>query len=215
GLLHVVRDDDNRVVLLQLGDQVLDRQRGDRVQRRTRLVHEQHAGLHGDGPGDAQALLLPTGQACPWPVKAVLDLLPQVRPAQGPLHDLVGFGLAEPPVVELVPGDDVVVDRHGGERVGALEDHADFAADLHRVHVGRVDVLVVQEDFAFDACPRGDLVHAVQGAQEGGLAAAGGADKGGYRAGFDSHGDVFDGEEVTVVDVQSGDVNSLGHCVSS
>src|SRR5215207_3019999 len=35
GLLHVVGHDDDCVVLLQLGDQVLDRQRGNGVQRRT------------------------------------------------------------------------------------------------------------------------------------------------------------------------------------
>ena len=34
--------------------------------------------------------------------------------------------------VELEAAGDVVVDRHGGEGVGALEDHADAAADLDR-----------------------------------------------------------------------------------
>src|SRR5689334_13258250 len=34
GLLHVVRDDDDREFLLQFGDEVLDRQRGDRIQGR-------------------------------------------------------------------------------------------------------------------------------------------------------------------------------------
>lgn len=59
GLLHVVGDDDDRVVLLQLTDQLLDGHRRDRVQRGARLVHEQHVGLHSDGPRDAQPLLLP------------------------------------------------------------------------------------------------------------------------------------------------------------
>ena len=36
---------------------------GDRVERRARLVHEDDLGLHGDGPGDAEALLLAAGEA--------------------------------------------------------------------------------------------------------------------------------------------------------
>ena len=58
GLLHVVGHDDDRVFALDLLHQVLDLRGGDRVQRRARLVHQQHLGLDGDGAGDAQALLL-------------------------------------------------------------------------------------------------------------------------------------------------------------
>ena len=39
------------------------RERRDRVERRARLVHEDHLGLDGDGAGDAQALLLAAGEA--------------------------------------------------------------------------------------------------------------------------------------------------------
>src|SRR3954453_4038315 len=62
-LLHVVGDDHDRVLVLQLADQVLDRQGGDRGERGAGLVHEEHLRLDGDGPGDAQALLLTTGKA--------------------------------------------------------------------------------------------------------------------------------------------------------
>ena len=63
GLLHRVGDDDDAVVLLQLVDQLLDLGGGDRVERRARLVHQDHFGADGDGPGDAQALLLAAGEA--------------------------------------------------------------------------------------------------------------------------------------------------------
>src|SRR6478609_854369 len=43
-LLHVVRDDDDCEVQLEFRDQVLDRQRGDRVERRAGLVHEKYVG---------------------------------------------------------------------------------------------------------------------------------------------------------------------------
>src|ERR1039458_7170274 len=48
GLLHVVRDDHDRHALLELGDQLLDLQRGDRVERRAGLVHQDHLGVHGE-----------------------------------------------------------------------------------------------------------------------------------------------------------------------
>src|SRR3954452_13706726 len=82
GLLHIVRDDDDRVALLELGDELLDTKRRDRVQRRARLVHEDHLGLDRDGAGDAQALLLAARQADARLREAVLDLLPQAGAAQ-------------------------------------------------------------------------------------------------------------------------------------
>src|SRR5689334_18553279 len=62
-LLHIVRHDHDRVVLFQLADQVLDRERRDRVQRGGGLVHQQDVRLDGAGARDAQALLLAAGQA--------------------------------------------------------------------------------------------------------------------------------------------------------
>src|SRR3954447_12767553 len=82
GLLHVVGDDDDRVALLELLDQVLDGERRDRVERRARLVHEQHLRLDGDGACDAQPLLLAARQAGAGLVEAVLHLVPEICPAQ-------------------------------------------------------------------------------------------------------------------------------------
>ena len=66
-----------REVLPQLVDQLLDPGGGDRVERRARLVHQDHFGIDRDGAGDAQALLLAAGEAGAGIVEAVLDLLPQ------------------------------------------------------------------------------------------------------------------------------------------
>src|SRR3954470_23450659 len=82
-LLHVVRDDDDRVALLELGDELLDAQRGDRVKRRARLVHKDHLGLDGDRARDAEALLLAAREPDARLVQAVLDLAPEARAAQG------------------------------------------------------------------------------------------------------------------------------------
>jgi len=57
-LLHVVRDDQDRVGALEFLDQVLDAPGGDRIERGAGLVEQQHLGFRRDRPGDAQALLL-------------------------------------------------------------------------------------------------------------------------------------------------------------
>ena len=82
-LLHGVGDDHDRVRLAQLIDQILDACGGDRVERRARLVHEDHLRLHRDGARDAQALLLAARQAGAGAAQAVLDLIPQTRRASG------------------------------------------------------------------------------------------------------------------------------------
>src|SRR3954470_23782268 len=110
GLLHVVRDDDDRVALLELLDQVLDLERRDRVEGRAGLVHEDHVGLDGDRPRDAQALLLAAREADARLVEPILDLLPQAgadERALDPLAHVDATGAAEPQ-----PGRDVVEDRH-------------------------------------------------------------------------------------------------------
>ena len=63
GLLHVVGDDHDRVLGLELVDQVLDRRGRDRVEGRARLVHQQHLRLDRDRAGDAEPLLLAAGEA--------------------------------------------------------------------------------------------------------------------------------------------------------
>src|SRR5262249_34215786 len=51
-LLHVVRDDHDRVVRGQLVHQVLDLRCRDRVEGGARLIHEDHLGSHRDRAGD-------------------------------------------------------------------------------------------------------------------------------------------------------------------
>src|SRR5699024_306224 len=166
GLLHVVGHDHDRVLLLELMDQVLDREGRDRVQRRAGLVHQHHLGLDGDRAGDAQTLLLAAGQAHAGLVEAVLDLVPEVRAPQRLLHELVPRGAGHAAAVELDAGQHVVADRHGGERVRLLEHHAHAAAHVDRVDLRVVDVLSVDLHPALRVRAGDDLVHAVQGAQE-------------------------------------------------
>jgi hypothetical protein len=78
------------------------------------------------------------------PGEPLLDLFPEVFAAQGSFDDVVHLGRGLAGAGDLVPGDDVVVDRHRGERVRLLEHHADGAADVDRVDTRAVEVLAVQ-----------------------------------------------------------------------
>src|SRR5215210_3761574 len=76
GLLHVVRHDHDRVLLLELEHQVLDLAGRDRVQGRAGLVHQDHVGLDRQATRDAEALLLAARHAEGVCLQAILDLVP-------------------------------------------------------------------------------------------------------------------------------------------
>ncbi|CAI7629210.1 unnamed protein product, partial [Penicillium discolor] len=190
---------------------LLDRVGRDGVEGRARLVHQQHLRGDGDRAGDAETLLLAAREAGARTVEAVLDLVPQVRAGEGLLDEVVLLALRHALVVELHPGEHVLLDRHRGERVRPLEHHADLATHEHRVDAGAVEVLAVEQHLALDAGAGDHLVHAVESAEEGGLAAARRADEGRDAARLDVEGDAFDREEVAVVDVEVVDFDALGH----
>jgi hypothetical protein len=117
---------------------------------------------------------------CCWPPdkacrfrQAVLDLFPQAGAAQRLFDDLIEVGLARGEPVDAGAVGDILVDRLG-EGVRLLEHHTDAGAQLHDVHVGRVDIFAVKLDRAFHARVRDRVVHAVDGAQERRFAAADG-----------------------------------------
>src|SRR5258705_6252590 len=87
-LLHVVRDDHDRVALPELRDELLDLQRRDRVHGAARLVHQDHLRLDRDRARDAQPLLLAAGESDPCLAEAVLDLLPEAGAAKPALDAL-------------------------------------------------------------------------------------------------------------------------------
>ena len=120
----------------------------------------------------------------------------------------------------------VVVDAHG-EGVGLLEHHAYLLAQAGDVHVLAVDVLAVVEHLAVYLHALDEVVHAVEGLEKGALAAAGGADEGGYLVGGDLKADVLERVVLAVVEVEvaalyyralafggGGVVNSLAHIYS-
>ena len=111
-------------------------------------------------------------------MQPVMDLVPEPRPLERPLDQCLHI-LAVPASVDPQPRRHVVEDGHGGEGRGALKDHADPPPELDRVHLGRVHVVLVEQHAAGDRCPLGKLVHPVEAAEKGALAATGGSDDGG------------------------------------
>src|ERR687896_2095364 len=156
-LLHVVRDDHDRVLALQVHHEVLDLPGGDRVERRAGLVHQDHVGLDREATRDAEALLLAARHAEGVGLESVLDLVPERGVAERALDDLVHAALH--PEHARAEGD-VVVDRLG-ERVRLLEDHADPLAHLDRVDLLRVEVLAVVEHLPLDPRAGDEVVHPV------------------------------------------------------
>src|SRR5215213_3758016 len=185
-LLHVVRHDHDRVVLLELEHQIFDLPGRDRVQGGAGLVHEDHVGLHRQAARDAEPLLLAAGHAEGVCLQPVLDLVPQRRARQRPLHDVVHVALH---TEHARAEGDVVVDRLG-ERIRLLEHHPDPFSHLDGIHVLPVQVLAVVEHAALHPCPGNEVVHAVQAADQCGLAAAGRPDQSRDLVAADVEGDL-------------------------
>jgi hypothetical protein len=101
-------------------------------------------------------------------VQLVLHLVPQGGSGQGLLDEVVEAPL--PPVEPGTEGD-VVVDRLR-EGVRLLEHHADPPADLGGVDALAVDVVALVADRSFDPGAGYEVVHPVEAAEDGALAAA-------------------------------------------
>src|SRR5579872_5100992 len=201
-LLHVVGDDDKRVRPFELAHQVFDFHRRDRIESRSRFVHEQYFRLDRKRARDAQTLLLAARERCAGVVELVFDLVPQRRFAQALLGDLVEFGAVPRLVRQPHPGEHVVDDRHRRERVGALEHHADPLTHRGGIDARIVEILTVQEHFAFDPSAGDDLVHPVQAPQQSGFAAARWSDERRDLAGLEVHGHGLDRQIRAVVGVE-------------
>src|ERR1700736_5793297 len=115
GLLHVVGDDGDGIVLRQFLDQFLDLGGGNRIERRAGLVEQDHLGPHRNGAGDAEPLLLAAGQAEAGGVELVLDLVPQRAAAQRLFDPAVHFGFRYL-LIEANAKRDVFIDRHRKRR---------------------------------------------------------------------------------------------------
>ncbi len=172
----------------------------DRVERRTRLVHQDHLGADRDRTRNAKTLLLAAGKSGARIGQAVLHFLIQAGALQTRFHDGIEFGLVARKAVDARPIGDILVDRFR-ERIGLLEHHAHARAQLHDIQRLVVDVEVVELDLAGHARRRDGVVHPVDAAQECRLAAARRSDKRHHRLFGDVDVHVLQRVLVAVIDV--------------
>ena len=197
---HAVRDvlDHGKVVgdeeigqaqlLLQPDEHIDDLCLNGHVQRGDGLVHHQKLGLHGQSPGDADALALAARELVD---EAVGVLLVQAHLFQQ-LIDLLGaLGLVLVQVMHVHAFGHDVADGHAGVEggVGVLKDHLGLPlVGKQLAALEGVDVPAPVEHLA-----GGLVVHAKAGAAAGGLAAAALAHKAQRLAFMDGEGDVVHG----------------------
>ena len=174
-LLHVVRHDDDGQLLAELPDRVLDDTRGDGVEGRTRLVHQEDLGSDGQSSGNAQTLLLATRESRTGLVEAISGLPPQPGPLEALLDQ--GIGIAHLGAREPETRQHVLRDRHRRERIRSLEDHADRQPRLGHPHRRPVDVDTVEPDRSGKGRRGHELVHPIEDPKERRLAAARRADQ--------------------------------------
>src|SRR5690348_14379973 len=104
-------------------------------------------------------------------MKVIFHLVPQSRSLQAVFNEI-----AQIPVVAINPQSvrDVFEDRFG-KGIGTLENHSHATTQPDHIHLA--NVLAVEENFSRVAAVTNRVIHAIQGPQESGFAAAGWPDE--------------------------------------
>lgn len=93
-----MRHDDNSVLLFKVQHQLFDLCRGNGVERRARLIHQQNFRFNRQRARDTEALLLATGESQGRILQPVRHFIPEGRPTQAALDngvELVAMAHAE------------------------------------------------------------------------------------------------------------------------
>jgi hypothetical protein len=160
GLLHVVSNSDDGAEILELNEELFDFGGTNGIESRAWLIEEKDFRLDGEGAGNAKALLLAAGKLVGGLVEVVLYFVPESSMSQAFFN---GFSHGDFGAIDTKAVGDVF--KNGfGERIGALEDHSDAAAEEGDV-LGE-NVFAVEEDFAFEAGVADGFVHTVESAQQ-------------------------------------------------
>ena len=200
GLLHIVRDHDDRVIFFELEREFFDSGRGDGIEGRGGFVHQEDFGAGREGAGDAEALLLTAGDAERGFLQAVLHLIPKRRAAEAFFHNLVERALLRDALEARAVGDIVV--NAFRKRIRLLEDHADGAAERDGIDI-LVHIDAGEPNVARDAAAGDEIIHAIQRAQKRGFPAARRADERRDSVSFDIQGNIL---QRLVVAVEKVDV---------
>src|SRR6478752_3859377 len=207
GEAHLVGDHDHGHPLLgELDHDVQDLVDHFRVKSRGGLIEEHHLGLHGQGAGDGNALLLAAGELG----RKFGGLMPDADAFQQRHGVLVGLALGDALDLDRAKGD-VFQDGLVGEEVEGLEYHADVGAQLGQFLALGGQFLAIDLDVAVV-----DGFETVDGAAERGLAGTRRADDNNNLTLADVQVDVLQDVQLAVVLVHGlqGDESIAGHLSS-
>jgi hypothetical protein len=143
-------------------DQFLDFSRGDRIERRTGLIHQDHFRLHGERARDAEPLLLTTRKTGAWLVQIVLDFVPKSSHAQRFFQPFIEkFLIAHP--IQSQANDDIFANRHGWKRIRFLEDHTNSASNNCGINGFGIKILAMKKDRPIHSRFWHQFVHPIEG----------------------------------------------------
>lgn len=109
-LLHVVGDDDDRIVFDEFVDQILDFRGGNGVERRGRFVHQEHLRVRRDGSSNAESLLLPAREVKSRFIELPVHFVPQRCATKCPFDCCIKVYFVGFPLDAQAVGD-IVIDR--------------------------------------------------------------------------------------------------------
>ena len=134
-----------------------------RVELGAGLVEQENVGLHGQGAGDAEALLLAEGKDARRVVEAVFDVAPQAGARERPLDQAIDVGGSGDAVDLRAPSDVGADGAWEGRR--CAEDHADAPAHFTGVDAGSVKLAATVDDAAADTGPGRQVDESIESPQ--------------------------------------------------
>ena len=173
-LLHVMGDHDDRIAFLELYSEFFDVRGGDRIEGRSRFIHQENIRLYGKGSGDAETLLLTAGEPEGRLMQAVFQFVPDGSLTQAAFYDLIQI-LFLGDAFQARTISDIIIDALR-EWIRLLKNHADMAAKNDRIDIF-VGIDTGKKDLPFYTAGRDEVIHAVQRAQEGRFPTAGRPDE--------------------------------------
>jgi hypothetical protein len=167
-----VSDDNDGVALPQLIDELLDASGRDRVERRCRFVEEDELRLGRQGARDAEPLLLAAGQFVGGSVQTFLDFVPERGLAERFLD--AAFQNRPLPYASYAKARRDVLKNRLGKRIRLLEHHPDPQPNQNGIGRWADNVLSFgeQDDLASICISRVKVMHPVETAKQGALAAS-------------------------------------------
>ena len=167
-------DDNNSILLFQINYKVFNLRSGNWVECGGWFVHQQNFRLYCQRSGDAKPLLLSTGHPQCRFIQPVFDFVPDGCIPQRFFYDFIQLAFRPNAMRPRTIGN-VIINTHR-KRVCLLKHHTHpfpQQVDVHRT----INIFVVQPNIPCNLTALHQIIHSIQGTQQGGLAATGWSNK--------------------------------------